>query len=101
MATASPRRLTVKRRGTRGTSASTVKEKVYLTYPAHLVKKPLIYELGQRFAVRTNIRGASVSDTIGLVAIEVEGRRDEIDRGIAWLRAQGVTVEPIEKNVIE
>jgi hypothetical protein len=38
---------------------------------------------------------------MGLVALEVEGRRAEIDRGIDWLRAQGVTVEPIEKNVIE
>ena len=38
---------------------------------------------------------------MGLVALEVEGTRDEIDRGIAWLRERGVTVEPIEKNVIE
>jgi hypothetical protein len=101
MATASTRRLSGKRRGTRSGTGSTVKEKVYLTYPAHLIKKPLIYELGQRFTVRTNIRSASVSDTLGLVALEVEGRREEIDRGLAWLRAQGVTVEPIEKNVIE
>lgn len=101
MATTTPKRLSVKRRAPRSAPGPTLKEKVYLTYPTHLIKKPLIYELGQRFAVRTNIRGASVSDTIGLVAIEVEGRRDEIDRGIAWLRAQGVTVEPIEKNVIE
>ena len=37
----------------------------------------------------------------GLVALELEGARDEIDRGVAWLRQRGVTVEPIEKNVIE
>jgi hypothetical protein len=67
----------------------------------HQIKEPLIYELGIQFALRTNIRGANVSDTMGLVALEVEGTRDEIDRGIAWLRARGVTVEPIEKNVIE
>lgn len=78
-----------------------VKEKIYLTYPVHLIKEPLIYELGVQFALRTNIRGANVSDTMGLVALEVEGLREEIDRGIAWLRDQGVTVEPIEKNVIE
>ena len=82
-------------------SAAMVKERIYLTYPPPLIKEPLIYLLGQQFALRTNIRGANISDTMGLVALEVEGTRREIDRGIAWLRERGVTVEPIEKNVIE
>ena len=100
MATTTPKRLSPKRAGAR-TGASAVKEKIYLTYPVRLIKEPLIYELGMQFALRTNIRGANVSETMGLVALEVEGTRDEIDRGIAWLRGRGVTVEPIEKNVIE
>jgi ABC-type methionine transport system ATPase subunit len=78
-----------------------VREKVYLTYPRELIKEPLIYELGHRFALRTNIRGANVSDEMGLVALEIDGTREEIDRGIQWLRSKGVTVEPIEKNIIE
>jgi ABC-type methionine transport system ATPase subunit len=78
-----------------------VREKIYLTYPPELIKEPIIYELGRKFAVVTNIRGANVSDTMGLVALELDGTREEIDRAIAWLRARGVTVEPIEKNVIE
>jgi hypothetical protein len=48
-----------------------------------------------------NIRGASVSEEMGLVAVEFEGTRDQIERALVWLRASGVTVEPIEKNVIE
>jgi L-aspartate semialdehyde sulfurtransferase ferredoxin len=78
-----------------------VREKVYLTYPTELIKEPVIYDLGRRFSLRTNIRGANVSDTIGLVALEIDGNSEEIDRAIAWLREIGVTVEPIEKNVIE
>ena len=97
MAAATPKRLI----GKRGKPAAAIKQRIYLTYPQHLVKEPLIYELGQRFDLRTNLRGANISDTIGLVALEVEGTRREIDRGIAWLRERGVTVEPIEKNVIE
>jgi hypothetical protein len=61
----------------------------------------MIYRMGKKFEVITNIRGASISDEIGLVALELDGPRDEIDRAIAWLRDQGVQVEPIEKNVIE
>lgn len=78
-----------------------VREKVYLTYPQELIKEPLIWEVGRRFDVVTNIRGANVSDTLGLVALEIDGSREEVDRAIAWLRRRGVTVEPIEKNVIE
>lgn len=75
--------------------------KVYLTYPPELVKEPLIYQVGHRFRVVTNIRGASISDEMGLVALEIDGPRSEIERAIAWFREQGVKVEPIEKNVIE
>ena len=78
-----------------------VREKVYLTYPTALIKEPLIYLVGQRFDVVTNIRGANISDTMGLVALELDGGQEEVDKAVAWLRQQGVQVEPIEKNVIE
>ena len=76
-------------------------EKFYLTYPTTLIKEPLIYLVGQQFHLVTNIRGANVSDEMGLVALEVEGKQADIDQAVAWLREKGVTVEPIEKNVIE
>jgi len=78
-----------------------MKEKFYLTYPLALIKEPIIYLLGKKFDVITNIRGANVSNEMGLVALEMEGAQPEVDRAVAWLRAQGITVEPIEKNVIE
>ena len=78
-----------------------MKEKFYLTYPPPLIKEPVIYWLGKKFDVITNIRGANVSNEMGLLALEMEGTQQEIDRAVAWLRAQGITVEPIEKNVIE
>ena len=78
-----------------------VREKIYLTYPTALIKEPLIYLVGQRFDVVTNIRGANVSETMGLVALELEGAPAEVEQAVTWLREQGVQVEPIEKNVIE
>ena len=76
-------------------------EKFYLTYPTERIKEPLIYLVGQQFHLVTNIRGANVSEEMGLVALEVEGEQAAIDQAVAWLREKGVTVEPIEKNVIE
>ncbi|MFZ0660856.1 MAG: NIL domain-containing protein [Candidatus Binataceae bacterium] len=78
-----------------------VHERYYLSYPRSLIKEPLLYHLVKKFDLIFNIRGASVSEEMGLVALEFEGTRDQIERAIVWLRASGVTVETIEKNVIE
>ncbi len=76
-------------------------QRFYLTYNEELIKEPLIYEVGQKFEVVTNIRGASVSDHIGIVALELDGKQDQIDAAVEWIASRGVKVEPIEKNVIE
>ncbi|MFZ0888316.1 MAG: NIL domain-containing protein [Candidatus Binataceae bacterium] len=78
-----------------------VHERYYLTYPRELIREPLLYQLVKKFDLIFNIRGASVSEEMGLVAVEFEGTNEQIERALAWLRQTGVTVEPIEKNVIE
>ncbi len=76
-------------------------ERYYLSYPRSLIKEPILYQLVKKFDLIFNIRGASVSEEMGLVAVEFEGSADQIERALTWLRSTGVTVEPIEKNVIE
>ena len=78
-----------------------VHERYYLSYPRTLIREPILYHLVKKFDLIFNIRGASVSEEMGLVAVEFEGTADQIERAIQWLRQSGVTVEPIEKNVIE
>ena len=75
--------------------------KFYLTYPKKLVKEPLIYQMSRKFDLVFNVRSASVSEEIGIIALELDGSQHEIDAAVEWFRAAGVTVEPIEKNVIE
>jgi hypothetical protein len=70
-------------------------------YPARLITRPIVYELGQNFAVVTNVRQASVTDEIGLVSMELIGEREAIKSAIAWLEEIGVKVEPVEINTIE
>jgi hypothetical protein len=70
-------------------------------YPAKLITRPIVHELGHAFAVTTNVRQASVTDEIGLVCLELIGEREEIKRSIAWLEEIGVKVEPVEINTIE
>lgn len=88
-------------RAARPTGGPETRVKLYLTYPSRLVREPLIYQLSRTFNLVFNIRQASVNEEIGIIAIELDGPADAIEQGIAWLRERGVTVEPIEKNVIE
>jgi ABC-type methionine transport system ATPase subunit len=76
-------------------------QRFYLTYSEEKIKEPIIYQVGHKFRVVTNIRGASISDKIGIVALELDGEEDEIRKAVKWIAERGVKVEPIEKNVIE
>jgi ABC-type methionine transport system ATPase subunit len=75
--------------------------RLWLLFPAKLITRPVIYELGHQFAVITNVRQASVNSEVGLVSIELDGEREEIKRAITWLENQGIKVEPVELNTIE
>ena len=77
------------------------KTRVWLTYPPQKIKRPIIWELGRKFDIITDIRQASVNDEIGIVCLEIDGRRSEIDAAITWLKKNGVHVDPVEINVIE
>jgi hypothetical protein len=70
-------------------------------FPPKLIQKPLVWELSQKFPVITNIRQASVTDEIGIVSLELAGKRTDIKAAIKWLVKIGVSVEPVEINVIE
>ena len=78
-----------------------MKKRIYLTYPKDQVKEPLIYEVGRLYKVKTNIRQATVSETIGLVALELDGDSADIDKAIEYFTEKGVKVEPIELDIIE
>jgi len=77
------------------------KTRVWLTYPPQKIKRPIIWELGKKFEIITDIRQASVNDEMGIVCLEIDGRRSEITAAIAWLKKIGVNVDPVEINVIE
>jgi ABC-type methionine transport system ATPase subunit len=72
------------------------RRRVYLTYLGDVMKEPVIYEMGHKFRVVTNIRGATIKEDIGLVTLEVTGDEAELDRALGWVESKGVKVEPIE-----
>jgi L-aspartate semialdehyde sulfurtransferase ferredoxin len=77
------------------------KRRFWLSYPTKLVTRPIIWEMAHKFPVVFNVRQASVSEQIGILCLELEGKRSDMKSVIAWLEKVGVSVEPVEINVIE
>ena len=77
------------------------KVRLWLMFPTRLVTRPVIWELGKKFEVVTNIRQTTITDEVGLVSLSLSGEREEIKKAIAWLEELGVKVEPVEINTIE
>jgi ABC-type methionine transport system ATPase subunit len=65
-----------------------------------VIREPIICRLAKIFDILFNIRRSTVTTEMGLVALEINGEREEVDRAIRWLKNEGVIVEPIEKNVL-
>ncbi|HYR57696.1 MAG TPA: NIL domain-containing protein [Chthoniobacteraceae bacterium] len=80
---------------------ATETSRLWLMVPTKLITRPILWELGKKFEVVTNLRQASVTDEIGIVSLSLEGEREEIKKAIAWLEELGVKVEPVEINTIE
>ena len=76
-------------------------KRLWLMYPPKLITTPVIWQLSRKFEVITNVRQASVTDEIGIVCLEMEGQRAVIKDAIQWLVRMGVSVEPVEINVLE
>ncbi len=77
------------------------KRRVKFTFPQQLITEPVIYNLGHKFQVVTNIRRADVREDMGWVVLELEGAEDEVDRGLEWVTSMGVRVDPVSGDVIE
>jgi hypothetical protein len=75
--------------------------RLWLMYPAKFITRPIIWEIGKKFPVITNVRQVSVTDEIGIVSLELEGKRADVKAAIKWLEKIGIKVEPVEINVIE
>ena len=78
-------------------------KRVWLTFPTrNEVEQPIIWQMSRKFPELTfDIRQASVQHEIGIMAVLLSGRESDVNGAIEFLRSKGVTVEPIEKSVVE
>lgn len=70
-----------------------MKVRLFCTIPQKLIQQPLLFTLVNRFQVVPNIRGASVTETIAILSLEIEGDESKVHDAIQFLRDEGVQVE--------
>lgn len=75
--------------------------KLHMTFPEQLITEPVIYNLGKKFDVVTNIRRANVEERVGWVILELEGEEAEIERAVDYAKELGVEVSEIKGDVLE
>ncbi len=80
-----------------------IAKRCWFTFPTRSqVEKPIIWQMSRKFPdVSFDIRQASVQNEIGIMAVLLTGEADQVQGAIDFLRSSGVTVEPIEKSVVE
>ena len=75
--------------------------RVKFTFPPEQIKEPVIYEVGKRFDLVTNVRRADITAEVAWAVLELDGTREDLDRGVEWLRGLGIRVDPVEDSIIE
>ncbi|MCM8770564.1 MAG: ferredoxin [Candidatus Omnitrophica bacterium] len=77
------------------------KKVVKLTFPQRLIKQPLTFQMAKKYNVMPNIRRAKVTETVGELVLELEGRQKDLEKGLEFLSKKGVIVEPIVGDIVE
>lgn len=74
--------------------------RVVFHYPKKLVDAPIVSGMTEKFGLQFNILRANITpDAEGLLVLELTGDAADIERALDWAIDQGVTVQPLEKDV--
>jgi len=78
-----------------------IKRRVMFTFSSEVITEPIIYNLGQQFGLVTVIRRADLTADRGWIVLELDGKEEDIEAGIAWATSKGVRVNPANDETAE
>jgi ABC-type methionine transport system ATPase subunit len=70
-----------------------VEKQVRLVYPKEQLRQPLIYNLIRNYNLLTNILDAHLDSESGWLIILVRGEATQVQKGLEWLKEQGIMVD--------
>ena len=75
--------------------------RIVLHFPSQLIDTPIVSRLVREFDLEFNVLRANITPNAeGLMVLGLAGTEDNLKRGLAWVEAQGVTVQPLERDVV-
>jgi len=74
-------------------------QRLELTFPEKLIKKPIIYELIRENNVIPNIRRANVDEDFGWMVLELSGEDEDLEQAFRYLQDLGVEIEFLDSFV--
>ncbi|MCX5695484.1 MAG: 4Fe-4S binding protein [Candidatus Omnitrophica bacterium] len=78
-----------------------VSKRIVLHFPTRLVDQPIVYKLVKEFDLQFNILKAFVTpQEEGLMVVELNGKRENFDKGIEYLQSCGVRIQSLAQDVI-
>lgn len=76
------------------------RKKVVLSFPPETVKKPITYHLVKDYDLVINILRAEVrEEEAGRMVLDIEGDEKSIDKGLAFLKGQGVAIQEAARDI--
>jgi len=74
--------------------------KIVLIFPKNKIDKPIVYHLIKDYNLTFNIMKASITpDQEGHMVLELDGDNPEIEKGIKYLKDQGLEIQPLSKDI--
>ncbi|MBU0634915.1 MAG: 4Fe-4S binding protein [Candidatus Omnitrophica bacterium] len=76
------------------------KKRVVLTFPHGLLDKPITYHLIKDYDLIVNILKAAVTPKEqGLLVLEIEGKEQNLNSGINYLKSNGVKIDLLKEDI--
>jgi len=78
-----------------------VAKKIVLHFPRRLGDQPIVYKLVKDYNLEFNILKAYITpQEEGLMVLELMGKKDDFDKGIAYLESRGVKIQPLSQDIV-
>ena len=75
--------------------------KIVLRFPPQTVDKPFIYHLVKDYELMINVLKANVNPfKEGFMVMELSGDPDNYEKGLNFLREQGVTIDYLSEDIV-
>ncbi|HEY3396875.1 MAG TPA: NIL domain-containing protein [Armatimonadota bacterium] len=75
--------------------------RVVFHYPKQMIDVPIVSRLVRDFNLEFNVLRANITPNAeGVMVLGLEGAEEDLQRALAWVEEQGVTVQPLEKDVV-